>query len=71
MTERHFDIDLRPPLPAATTRYAQVSLSRMRHGLEERLSARDLAALEQVVAGLPTRADLSVRTGRTVWLARR
>ncbi|MEV4846316.1 class I SAM-dependent methyltransferase [Micromonospora matsumotoense] len=71
VTERHFDIDLRPPLPAATTRYAHASLSRMRHGLEERLSARDLAALEQVVAGLPTRADLSVRTGRTVWLARR
>ncbi|SCF46771.1 Methyltransferase domain-containing protein [Micromonospora matsumotoense] len=71
VTERHFDIDLRPPLPAATTRYAHASLSRMRHGLEERLSARDLAALEQVVAGLATRADLSVRTGRTVWLARR
>ncbi|MEV4826732.1 class I SAM-dependent methyltransferase [Micromonospora sp. CA-248260] len=71
VTERHFDIDLRPPVPAATTRYAQATLSRMRHGLEGRLPALDLAALEQTVAGLATRADLSVRTGRTVWLARR
>ncbi|GHJ11371.1 hypothetical protein TPA0907_57380 [Micromonospora humidisoli] len=71
VTERHFDIDLRPPLPAAATRYAQASLSRMRHGLQGRLPARDLAALDQIVAGLATRTDLSVRTGRTVWLARR
>ncbi|MEV6800430.1 class I SAM-dependent methyltransferase [Micromonospora rifamycinica] len=71
VTERHFDIDLRPPLSAAATRYAQVCLGRMRHGLQERLSPRDLAALEEVVEGLPGRPDLSVRTERTVWLGRR
>jgi SAM-dependent methyltransferase len=71
VTERHFDIDLRPPLPTSATRYAQVSLSRMRHMLEERLSPADLAALDRIVAGLGGRGDLSVRTVRTVWLARR
>ncbi|WP_326556115.1 class I SAM-dependent methyltransferase [Micromonospora sp. NBC_01796] len=71
VTERHFDIDLRPPLPAAATRYAEVSLVRMRHGLAERLSPSDLATLDKVVAGLGGRDDLSVRTERTVWLARR
>jgi SAM-dependent methyltransferase len=71
VTERHFDIDLRPPLPAATVRYAEVTLGRMHHMLEERLSPADLAALDKVVAGLAGRDDLSVRTERTVWLARR
>ncbi|MEV0938803.1 class I SAM-dependent methyltransferase [Micromonospora wenchangensis] len=71
VTERRFDIDLRPPLPAAAVRYAQVSLGRMRHGLADRLSPADLAALDAAVAGLPGRDDLSVRTERTVWLARR
>jgi len=71
VTERHFDIDLRPPLPPAGARYAEVTLGRMGHRLEGRLSAPELAALEKVVAGLADRADLSVRTERTVWLARR
>ncbi|WP_329103569.1 class I SAM-dependent methyltransferase [Micromonospora sp. NBC_01699] len=71
VTERHIDIDLRPPLPAATARYAEVCLLRMRHGLDERLSSSDLAALNKVVAGLGDRDDLSVRTERTIWLARR
>ncbi len=71
VTERHFNIDLRPPLPATAARYAQVSLDRMRHGLEGRLPSPDLAALEKIVAGLVGREDLSVRTERTVWLARR
>lgn len=71
VTERHFEIDLRPPLPAVGARYAAVTLSRMRHGLEDRLPAADLAALDRVVAGLPGRTDLSVRAERTVFLARR
>jgi SAM-dependent methyltransferase len=71
VTERHFDIDLRPPLPAVAARYAEVSLGQMRHGLEGRLSPSDLAALEKIVAGLDDRDDLSVHTKRTVWLARR
>ncbi len=69
---RQFDIELRPPLPAATTRYAQVSVERMRHGLEGRIGAEDMAALGQLVADLDGgRADLTVRTTRMVWLARR
>jgi hypothetical protein len=71
VTLRRFDIDLRPPLPAAAVRYAEVCLLRMRHGLDARLSTSDLNALEKVAAGLADRDDLSVRTTRTVWLARR
>jgi SAM-dependent methyltransferase len=71
VTERHFDIHLQPPLPAAAARYAELSLRRMRHGLEERLSSSDLAALDKIVTGLAGRDDLSVHTQRTVWLARR
>jgi trans-aconitate methyltransferase len=69
--ERHVDIALRPPLPAAAGRYALVSLQRARHGLDGRLGASDLAALDAVLAELPDRDDLTVRTGRAVWLARR
>jgi SAM-dependent methyltransferase len=71
LTERHFDIDLRPPLPEATARYAEVSLARMRYGLDGRLASSDTAALEKIIAGLADRDDLSIRTERTVWLARR
>jgi SAM-dependent methyltransferase len=69
--ERRFDIVLRPPLPAAARRYAEVSLQRLRHGLDGRLGADDLAALDALTAGLPDRDDLTVRATRTVWLARR
>jgi ubiquinone/menaquinone biosynthesis C-methylase UbiE len=70
-TERRFDIVLRAPLPGATGRYAQVSLQRMRHGLDGRLDAGDLAALDAVASGVLDRDDLVVRASRTVWLARR
>jgi SAM-dependent methyltransferase len=69
--ERHYDIVLPPPPTTAARRYAQVSLQRARHGLDGRLSASDLTALDAAVAGLPGRDDLTVRTSRTVWLARR
>jgi len=71
VTERHFDIALRPPLPPTTTRYAEISLRRIHHTLDGRLSPSDLAALDRVATGLASRHDLSVRTRRTVWLARR
>jgi SAM-dependent methyltransferase len=71
VTKRHYNIGLRPPLPPAAVRYAEVSLARMRHILEGRLSSSDLATLESIVAGLAGRSDVSVRTERTVWLARR
>lgn len=68
---RRFDIVLPPPLPPAAGRYAQVSFQHMRHGLEDRLSAEDLAALDKIATGVAERTDLTVRTVRTAWLARR
>jgi SAM-dependent methyltransferase len=69
--ERRFDIVLHAPLPAATGRYAQATLQRMRHGLDGRLGAGDLAALDTIAEGVLDRDDLTVRATRMVWLARR
>jgi SAM-dependent methyltransferase len=74
--EREFAIDLRPPLPAAAGRYAQVSLRRLRSALDDRMSADDLAAFDALIDsdgpdGVLHRTDLSVRTTRTVYLAER
>jgi SAM-dependent methyltransferase len=68
--ERRFDIELRPPLPANAVRYAQASLQRMRHGLADRLSPDDLAALDTYAATAAGRDDLTVRTTRMVWAGR-
>jgi SAM-dependent methyltransferase len=73
--ERRFVIDLKAPLPAATGRYAQASLGRLRAHLDTRLGADDLATLDTLLdssgpAGLLRRDDLTVRTERTVWAAR-
>jgi SAM-dependent methyltransferase len=69
--ERPFPIELTPPLPSATGRYAQAALSRLRTGLGDRLDADDRATLDTLLShdGLLTRTDLTVRTTRTVWLA--
>lgn len=69
--QRRFDIALQPPLPAAAGRYAHVALHRMRHRLADRLGADDLAALDQITAGLRDRDDLVVRATRTVTVGRR
>jgi SAM-dependent methyltransferase len=72
--QRTFAIDLKPPLPTATGRYAQASLRRLRSGLDGWLNADDLAALDTLVDGAESvlhRDDLGVRTTRTVWVARR
>ena len=74
--ERHFDIDLKPPLPASAGRYAQASLRRMRSGLADRMSAGDLTALDTLIDsdgpdGILRRGDLTVRAARIVWVARR
>jgi SAM-dependent methyltransferase len=74
--ERPFAIDLTPPLPASTGRYAQASLRRSRSSLDGRMSAGDLAALDTLLDsdgpdGVLQRDDLTVRTARTVWVARR
>ncbi|GHH74943.1 hypothetical protein GCM10018793_17040 [Streptomyces sulfonofaciens] len=74
--ERHFAIDLRPPLPASAGRYAQATLRRLRSHLGDRLSEDDLAALDALAddtgpLSVLCRGDLTVRTARTVWAARR
>jgi SAM-dependent methyltransferase len=73
--QRTFTIDPTPP-PAVTGRYARVTLRRMRSGLEGRLGAADLAALDTLIDstgpdGVLHRTDLTVRAQRTVWVARR
>jgi SAM-dependent methyltransferase len=73
--ERAFDIVLTPPLPAATGRYAQASLRRMRSGLDDLLSDADLAALGTLIDsdgpdGI-LHGDLTVRAEKAVWAARR
>src|ERR1035438_7184265 len=47
--ERPFAIDLTPPLPASTGRYAAASLRRVRSGLDGLLSADDLATLDAIL----------------------
>lgn len=70
VAQRRFDIELTPPLPAAAGRYAYVALSRMAQGLAGRLPQPDLDALARIADGVEKRDDLTVRTTRTVWLAR-
>jgi len=74
--ERPFVIDLAAPLPAASGRYAQATLRRIRSGLDGRMNADDLAVLDTLIDsdgpdGVRQRGDLTVRTARTVWAARR
>lgn len=74
--ERAFGIDLQPPLPSSAGRYAQTSLRRVRSSLDGRISADDLAVLDTLVDsdgpdGVLNRSDLTVRTTRSGWLARR
>jgi SAM-dependent methyltransferase len=73
---RTFTIELAPPLPASTPRYAQASLARMRTGLEGQMSHEDLAALDILIEsdgadGVLQRGALTVEAKRTVWIARR
>jgi len=74
--KRLFAIDLTSPLPAATGRYARATLQRIRSGVEGRIDAEDLAVLDTLIDGdgpdsVLRREDLTVRTTRTVWAARR
>ena len=74
--ERPFAIDLKPPLPASAGRYAQATLRRIRSSLDGRISAGDLATLDTLLDsdgpdGILQRGDLTVRTARTGWVARR
>jgi SAM-dependent methyltransferase len=74
--ERTFAISLKPPLPASAGRYAQASLRRLRSGLDGQMSADDLTALDTLIdadgpGSVLQRNDLTVRTTRTIWVARR
>jgi SAM-dependent methyltransferase len=74
--EQPFVINLTPPLPASTGRYARASLQRIRSGLHDQLTADDLAALDTLISstgpdGVLRRDDLTVRALRTAWVARR
>ncbi len=74
--ERRFDIDLRAPLPAMVNTYAELSLRRIRPGLEGGLDADDLETFDLLLDGdgplaIRNRRDLGVRVGRTVWIGRR
>jgi len=74
-SERRFEITLQPPpdspMAACVIRYAMVTFCRARHGLQDKLSAADIAELDALAPALPARDDLTVRTTRTVWLARK
>ncbi len=73
--ERRFAIALQPPpgspMAAAVARYAMVTLGRARHGLADKLSAGDIAELDALAPALSARDNLTVRTSRLVWLARK
>lgn len=76
VAERVVAIDLAAPLPAATGRYVQASLTRVRSALDEVLDAEDLATLDALTDadgphGVLHRDDLTVRTERSVWVATR
>jgi ubiquinone/menaquinone biosynthesis C-methylase UbiE len=72
--KRTFTIDLAPPHPAATGRYARAYLRRIRPVLEGAMAADDLAALDTLIDsdgpdGVLHRNDLTVRGTRTAWIA--
>lgn len=73
---RAFEIAVPASSEAAVTRYARLCLSRMRAHAEGALSVADLAALDALLAddgpsGVLHRGDLTARTTRTTWVARR
>ncbi|HEX5407029.1 MAG TPA: methyltransferase domain-containing protein [Pseudonocardiaceae bacterium] len=72
--QRTFTVDLTPPLPEATGRYARESFRRLRQGMADQLSAADQTRLDALIDGpdgVVGRDDLGVRTARTLWVARR
>lgn len=61
---------------SAVARYAHSGLARLRQNVAELVPAPDLAALDRLLdpddpVGIPHRADVRVRTERSLWLARR
>ncbi|MER7789903.1 class I SAM-dependent methyltransferase [Streptomyces sp. NPDC097640] len=74
--ERTITVNIGPTHTDAAGRYALSSLRRMRGGIASALTAEDLTALGRLLDtdsphSILRRSDLSVRTERTVWAARR
>ncbi|WP_435594461.1 methyltransferase domain-containing protein [Streptomyces panacea] len=74
--ERTITVNLGPPHTEAVGRYALSSLTRLRGGVAEDLTPEDLTALDRLLDtasphSILRRDDLTVRTERTVWAARR
>ncbi|MGW0872860.1 class I SAM-dependent methyltransferase [Streptomyces sp. NPDC002740] len=74
--ERTVTVDIGPSRTDAVGRYALSSLRRIRGGVAATLAPGDLAALDRLLDtdsphSVLRRTDLTVRTERTVWAARR
>ncbi|MDQ1025423.1 SAM-dependent methyltransferase [Streptomyces umbrinus] len=74
--ERTITVDIGPPHTDAVGRYALSSLRRLHGSAASALTAEDLTALDRLLDtdsphSVLRRTDLSVRTERTVWAARR
>jgi len=74
--ERLFTVELSRPLPESADRYAQALLRRIRASLDGQMSTDDLAVLDTLIASdgpdsVLRRDDLTVRTQRPGWAARR
>jgi hypothetical protein len=75
VVERRFTFQTDTP-PAVTASFVAAYLSRVRPALDDRLSVSDLTVLDTLLSGhgphaLANRTDLTVRAGRTAWLAHR
>ncbi|MET7857764.1 class I SAM-dependent methyltransferase [Streptomyces sp. NPDC005318] len=74
--ERLITVNLGPPHTEAVGRYALSSLTRVRGSVAQALTTEDLTALDQLLDtdsphSILRRDDLTVRTERSVWAARR
>jgi SAM-dependent methyltransferase len=74
--ERTITVNLGPPHPEAVGRYAIAGLRRMRDRVAVELTPEDLTALDELLdtegpRSILRRDDLTVRTERMVWAARR
>ncbi|MFB6704158.1 class I SAM-dependent methyltransferase [Streptomyces sp. NPDC056333] len=74
--QRTITVNLGPPHTEAVGRYALGGLRRMRGSVAEALTVEDLTALDELLdtdspRSILRRDDLTVRTERTVWAARR
>jgi SAM-dependent methyltransferase len=76
IAERDFLVDQDPPTHPSAARYARAWFARLSEGLADRLSADDQSTLAALLdsdnpRSLLNRADLHIRGGRTITIARR